>query len=263
MLLIMPDFLHYYAEIMNLNQIATIEAIDISHGFSNSKANQKMILDITLSIFPGEFTLVTGDVSSGKSTLLATISGLLRLDRGKILIADKELGKLHNSELDRLHLMNCGFIFQRVNLSNELTVLDNLLLSLSCGITTSHQEAMTRATKALNIVGLKHKKDIYPNELRDNEKQRVAIARAIVKSPLYLFADEPTSYLDNYDCQVAIDILSFIAHNQRGTVVVASQDNRLIRHADRIITLKEGKIIHDTYLTHSIMNKTTRLYENN
>ncbi|MFD0706896.1 lipoprotein ABC transporter ATP-binding protein [Photorhabdus luminescens] len=248
---------------MNLNQIATIEAIDISYGFSKSKANQKMISDITLSIFPGEFTLINGDLRSGKSTLLAMISGLLPLDGGKILIADNELGRMNNFELDRFHLINCGFIFQRINLSNELTVLDNLLLSLSCGITASHQEAIARATKALNIVGLKHKKDIYPKELRDNEKQRVAIASAIVKSPRYLFADEPTRYLDNYDCQIAIDILSFIAHNQRGTVVVASQDNRLIKHADRIITLKEGKIIHDTYLTHNIMNKTMSLYLNN
>ncbi|WP_434526914.1 ABC transporter ATP-binding protein [Photorhabdus asymbiotica] len=248
---------------MNLNQIATIEAIDISYGFSNSKTNQKMISDITLSIFPGEFTLITGDLGSGKSTLLAMISGLLHLDRGKILIAEHELGKLNNCELDRFHSINCGFIFQRINLSNELTVLDNLLLSLSCGIMTSCQESIAKATKALNIVGLKHKKDVYPKELRDSEKQRVAIARAIVNSPRYLFADEPTCYLDKYDCQTAIDILSFIARHQRGTVVVASQDNRLIKHADRIITLKEGKIIHDTHFTYSIMNKTMSLYEDN
>ncbi|WP_235525409.1 MULTISPECIES: ABC transporter ATP-binding protein [Photorhabdus] len=259
----MPDFLHYYAEIMNLNQIATIEAIDISYGFSNSQTNQKMISDINLSIFPGEFTLITGDLCSGKSTLLAMTSGLLRLDSGKILIADHELGKLNHCELDRFHSINCGFIFQRINLSNELTALDNLLLSLSCGITASHQESIARATKALNTVGLKHKKDIYPRELCDSEKQRVAIARAIVNSPRYLFADEPTCYLDKYDCQTAIDILRFIAHHQRGTVVVASQDNRLIRHADRIITLKEGKIIHDTHLTYSIVNKTMSLYEDN
>ncbi|MCC8367510.1 MULTISPECIES: ATP-binding cassette domain-containing protein [Xenorhabdus] len=228
---------------MNLNQFKSIEVINISYGLTGNTVNYEMISDITFSIIPGEITLITGPKASTNSTLLSIASGMLQPDQGDVFINNNKLKLMSDSELGQFHSQSSGFIFQSFNLSSELTLLDNLLLSNSYGLSLSRELAVKIAQKSLDIVKLGDKSRYYPGELSENERQRAAMAKAIVKRPEYLFADEPTRHLNHQELKMFIDIFKFIAHEQKGTVVIASQDKRLIQYADSMITLESGKIV--------------------
>ncbi|WP_340610396.1 ATP-binding cassette domain-containing protein [Xenorhabdus bharatensis] len=228
---------------MNLNQFKSIEVINISYGLTGNTVNYEMISDITFSIIPGEITLITGPKASTNSTLLSIASGMLQPDQGDVFINNNKLKLMSDSELGQFHSQSSGFIFQSFNLSSELTLLDNLLLSNSYGLSLSRELAVKIAQKSLDIVKLGDKSRYYPGELSENERQRAAMAKAIVKRPEYLFADEPTRHLNHQELRMFIDIFKFIAHEQKGTVVIASQDKRLIQYADSMITLESGKIV--------------------
>lgn len=228
-----------------MNKTATILTEKISHSFITGKIVQPVIKNINLSIFSGEMTLIIGPSGSGKSTLLAILSGLLRPENGRVQVNNTLLTDLSRHELERFRLLNCGFVFQGFNLFAALSALNNVVLPLLYGSKIPKKEAVQRASEALNTVGLSHRKMMYPTELSGGEKQRVAIARALVKDPSFLFADEPTSALDKHSGQTVIDLLHHIAHEKGSTVVAVSHDNRLIDHADRVITIEDGCITDD------------------
>ncbi len=228
-----------------MEQIETINIKHVSHGFLTGKIMQPVLADINLSVLSGELTLIIGPSGSGKSTLLATISGLLRPNHGHICIFNQNIMSLNDRALEQFRFKHCGFVFQGYNLFNSLTALENVLLPLNYGYPIEREEAEQRAYNALKIVGMANKQTMRPIELSGGEKQRVAIARALIKNPPLLFADEPTSALDKVSGQNIIDILRTIAHKRNATVVAVSHDHRLISHADRIITIEDGRIKHD------------------
>ncbi|MDR0217866.1 MAG: ATP-binding cassette domain-containing protein [Enterobacteriaceae bacterium] len=240
---------------MNLNQFKSIEVINISYGLTANTVNYEMISDITFSIIPGEITLITGPEASTNSTLLSIASGMLQPDQGDVFINNNKLKLMSDAELDQFHQQSSGFIFQSFNLSNELTLLDNLLLSNSYGLSLSREYAVKIAQKSLDIVKLGDKSRYYPGELSENERQRAAMAKAIVRRPEYLFADEPTRHLTPQEIKMFIDIFKFIAHEQNGTVVISSQDRRLIQYADSMITLEGGRIMktYESYRERRVM----------
>ncbi|CDL83356.1 ATP-binding cassette domain-containing protein [Xenorhabdus szentirmaii] len=228
---------------MNLNQFKSIEVINISYGLTDKTVNHEMISDITFSIIPGEITLITGPKASTNRTVMSIASGMLQPDQGDVLINNNKLRLMNDVELGQFHTKNSGFVFNGFNLFSELTLLDNLLLSISYGLSLSSEQAKKLAQKSLDIVKLGHKSRYYPGELSENEKQLAAMAKAIVRRPEYLFADDPTCGLDQPSFQTVVNILKFIAHEQKGTVVIASQDCRLMRYADSVITLERGKAV--------------------
>ncbi|MBB5016763.1 putative ABC transport system ATP-binding protein [Chitinivorax tropicus] len=213
--------------------------------FSSGKTRQTVLNGISLSILPGELTLIIGPSGSGKSTLLSVLSGLLLPDSGTVHAMGMELSRLSAEALDRFRLEYCGFVFQGFNLFTSLTALENVLLPLNYGPKIDKAVAVRRATAALELVGLGNRIKLRPMELSGGEKQRVAIARALVKEPKLLFADEPTSALDSHNGQIVIDILHHIAQEHGTTVLGVSHDNRLIKHADRVITLEDGAVVKD------------------
>ncbi|WP_137936801.1 ABC transporter ATP-binding protein [Chitinivorax sp. B] len=223
----------------------TIIGEQLFRSFSSGKTKQTVLNGISLSILPGELTLIIGPSGSGKSTLLSVLSGLLSPDSGTVQALGIELNRLSDEELDRFRLENCGFVFQGFNLFSSLTALENVLLPLSYGPKLDKTEAERRATEALEMVGMAPRLRLRPMELSGGEKQRVAIARALVKRPRLLFADEPTSALDSHNGQIVIDILHHVAQEQGTTVLGVSHDNRLIKHADRVITLEDGAVVKD------------------
>lgn len=228
-----------------MNRTATILTEQVSHSFTTGKIVQPIIKNISLSIYRGEMTLIIGPSGSGKSTLLAILSGLLRPESGRVQVNNTLLTDMSRQELERFRLMNCGFVFQGFNLFAAMSALNNVVLPLVYGSKTPKKEAARRASKALDMVGLGHRKMMHPTELSGGEKQRVAIARALVKDPPFLFADEPTSALDKHNGQIVIDLLRHIAWEKGSTVVAVSHDNRLIDHADRVITIEDGCITND------------------
>lgn len=229
-----------------MNKTATILTEKVSHSFTVGKVVQPVIKNITLSIFSGEMTLIIGPSGSGKSTLLAILSGLLRPESGRVQVNNILLTDLSRNELEHFRLMNCGFVFQGFNLFAAISALNNVVLPLLYGSKVPKKEAIRRASEALDMVGLGHRKMMYPAELSGGEKQRVAIARALVKDPAFLFADEPTSALDKHNGQTVTDLLHHIAREKGFTVVAVSHDSRLIDHADRVITIEDGCITDDS-----------------
>ncbi|WP_247872341.1 ABC transporter ATP-binding protein [Azospirillum sp. TSO35-2] len=199
---------------------------------------------IDLTARCGELTLLMGPSGSGKSTLMAILAGLSRPDRGSVSLLGFPISGLGESDLTDIRLRHCGFIFQSPNLFAALSALDQVRLVLQM-TGTQAVDLDARAWQALKDVGLDDRAHLKPAALSGGEKQRVAIARALVKRPTVLFADEPTSALDRYNGDLVTIILRRYAHRHRAMVLCVTHDARLIPHADRIITIDDGRIQAD------------------
>ena len=224
-----------------------LQAECIAKSFVSGRVRTQILDGLSLSIEPGELTLISGPSGCGKSTLLAILSGLQNVDAGRVIALGSDLGQLDSRALERFRLLHTGFVFQGFNLFPALSAREQVELPLSyLGI--SRQEARQRAEQSLEEVGLSHRMRLRPAELSGGEKQRVAIARALAKQPQLLFADEPTSALDAANGQMIIDILHAIARNHGTTVLCVSHDPRLISHADRVLAMEDGRILSDRRL---------------
>jgi putative ABC transport system ATP-binding protein len=222
-----------------------LQAEGIAKAFVSGRLRTRVIEQLSLRIEPAELTLISGPSGCGKSTLLAILSGLLSVDEGRVMALESDLGQLDSRALEQFRLHHTGFVFQGFNLFPALTALEQVELPLSyLGMTRT--DARERAAQSLEEVGLGHRMRLRPSELSGGEKQRVAIARALAKLPQLLFADEPTSSLDAANGQMIIDILHRIARVHGTTVLCVSHDPRLIHHADRVLTMEDGRILTDS-----------------
>ncbi|AND69199.1 ABC transporter [Dyella thiooxydans] len=221
-----------------------LRAEGIAKAFVSGKVRTQVLDGLSLSIEAGELTLISGPSGCGKSTLLAILSGLQKVDAGRVIALGSELGGLDSRALERFRLLHTGFVFQGFNLFPALTGLEQVELPLHY-LGLSSRQARERATQSLDEVGMTPRMHLRPSELSGGEKQRVAIARALAKQPELLFADEPTSALDAANGQTIIDILHRIARTHGTTVLCVSHDPRLIRHADRVLSMEDGRILSD------------------
>lgn len=229
-----------------------LAAEGVSKAFTSGRVRTQVLDRLTLSIEPGELTLISGPSGCGKSTLLAILSGLQSVDAGRVTALGSELGQLNLRALEQFRLLHTGFVFQGFNLFPALSALEQVELPLSyLGLTC--KEARDQAVQSLDEVGLGHRMRLRPSELSGGEKQRVAIARALAKRPDLLFADEPTSALDAANGQIVIDILHRIARAHGTTVLCVSHDPRLIHHADRVLVMEDGRILSDTRSPHPVL----------
>jgi putative ABC transport system ATP-binding protein len=222
----------------------TLQADNVAKSFLSGKLRTSVLDGLSLSIEPAELTLISGPSGCGKSTLLAILSGLQRVDAGRVLALGSELGQLDSHALERFRLQHTGFVFQGFNLFPALTAREQVELPLHY-LGLSKARLRERAEQALDEVGMTPRIHLRPAELSGGEKQRVAIARALAKQPELLFADEPTSALDAANGQIVIDILHRIARTHGATVLCVSHDPRLISHADRVLAMEDGRILSD------------------
>ena len=224
--------------------VPTLEARLVSKSFLSGIVKIQVLSQLSISIMPGELTLIAGPSGCGKSTLLSILSGLQHCDDGRVLALGQDLTKATVRELEHFRLQHTGFVFQGFNLFPALTAREQVELPLKyLGISKSLMRS--KALAALDEVGLSHRAELRPSELSGGEKQRVAIARALAKEPQLLFADEPTSALDAVSGQTVIDILHRIARDHGTTALCVSHDPRLIRHADRVLAMEDGVIDRD------------------
>ncbi len=221
-----------------------VHAENVSKAFVSGQQRTQVLDRLTLSIDAAELTLISGPSGCGKSTLLAVLSGLQKVDSGRVRALDSELGQLDLRALERFRLQHTGFVFQGFNLFPALSAFEQVELPLN-HMGLSREEARRRAQRSLEEVGLAQRMRLRPSELSGGEKQRVAIARALAKDPELLFADEPTSALDSANGQMIIDILHRIAHTHGTTVLCVSHDPRLVVHADRVLAMEDGRILSD------------------
>lgn len=197
---------------------------------------------VSLSLYPGEFTLLMGPSGSGKTTLLSIMGCILTPTSGSVKLAGESVERSQPEELASLRRKHLGFIFQSYNLFPTLNALDNVKIALDVrGI--SGMERKRRALRALHDVGLAHRLRSYPGTLSGGEKQRVAIARAIAASPSIILADEPTAALDAENGQAIMELLAQIAKKDKCAILAVTHDPRTLPYAERVIEIEDGKII--------------------
>ncbi len=199
--------------------------------------------DLSLSIEKGEFVAIIGPSGSGKSTLLNQLGCLDVPTSGDLKIGGKSITQMNDYELTRLRLMTIGFIFQKFNLLPLLSAYENVEYPYT--LKYRKKDTTGRVSKLLSMVGItedlaKHK----PSELSGGQQQRVAIARALVNNPKILLCDEPTGNLDSKTGVLVMKILKKL--NEKGkTLIIVTHDSTIAEQADRVVTIRDGKIVQD------------------
>ncbi len=203
----------------------------------------KALVDINLDVSEHEFVCVMGASGSGKSTLMNIIGCLDKSTEGVYELDGKDVSQLNDSQLAGIRNKKIGFVFQTFNLLPRITALRNVELPLVYSkIKENRRKQM--ASEALEKVNLSDRAKHKPNELSGGQRQRVAIARALVNSPSIIFADEPTG---NLDSRTGLSIISIFQalHAEGATIIMVTHEMDIALHAERIVYLKDGRIVGD------------------
>jgi putative ABC transport system ATP-binding protein len=193
---------------------------------------------LDLSIASGQFVAIVGPSGSGKSTLLGLLAGLDAPSTGQILIDGIDITTLGEDELARLRGEKIGFVFQFFHLVPALTAFENILVPMEIA---GRRDAVARARRLLDEVGLSDRGHHYPSQLSGGEQQRVAIARALANDPPIVLADEPTGNLDSSTGRHIIDLLLSVRRTRRSTLVLVTHDVDLATLADARLVLRDGR----------------------
>jgi putative ABC transport system ATP-binding protein len=202
---------------------------------------------LDLVVPQGQFVAVMGPSGSGKTTLLNCVSGLDEIDAGRVLVDGLSIHELSDKERTKHRAREMGFIFQAFNLIPVFTATENVELPLLlAGVREA--DARARARETLGRVGLGHRLDRRPMELSGGEQQRVAVARALAGKPRIVWADEPTG---NLDSEMAASVIALLGelHVEGLTIILVTHDPNVAAHADRLVTVRDGRLVEDRLLT--------------
>ena len=199
---------------------------------------------VSLTIENGEFTAIMGPSGSGKSTLLNLIAGVDRPTSGSVAVGGADLGTLGETALARFRRDHIGFVFQFFYLLPNLTALENVLIPAQL----KGKVVAGRAEALLDQLGIADVSDRYPARLSGGQQQRVAIARALINRPTLLLADEPTGALDTHSGDQVLELLSELNRDGQTILLVTHDAKIATRHAARIISVVDGKIVDDARL---------------
>lgn len=222
-----------------------IEMKNIVKSFYIGTPNQLDILkNIDINIKKGEFVSIVGASGSGKSTLMNIIGVLDRQTSGTYILDDSNIDEVSDDGLSDIRNRKIGFVFQTFNLIPRSTALKNVELPmLYAGL--DKKERIERAKKLLKLVDMEDRMNHLPNELSGGQKQRVAIARALANEPSIILADEPTGALDSSTGRLVMDLFHKVHELEGKTIVFITHNSELAEETERIITLKDGKIISE------------------
>ena len=223
---------------MNNENVIEIKGLKKSY----DKGKIKALNGIDLKIKKGEFVSIIGPSGSGKSTLLNMIGALDTAGEGSVEVAGIDLTKA--KDLSKFRSQEIGFVFQLHNLIPNLTVLENVQIPM-IGTSISGKDMEKRALELLKSVDLEDRIDQRPTKLSGGERQRVAIARALVNNPSIILADEPTGALDSKTGDIILDLLKDLHKKENVTLVMVTHEPYVANMADRIITVRDGKIIEE------------------
>lgn len=197
---------------------------------------------INLKIKKGEFVAVIGASGSGKSTVLNIMGALDNVTKGQIFLDGIDITKLSESKLARIRGSKIGFVFQSFNLHPTLSVYENIALPMRIH-EFDEKEIQETVPKIIKLIGLEHRVSHLPTQLSGGERQRVAIARALSTDPSMILADEPTGNLDSKTGAEIIKLFTNLHKKEKKTIVLVTHEQDIAKHAERIITLKDGKVL--------------------
>ena len=218
-----------------------IEICDVNKSFGSLQ----VLKEINLQIRDGEIVTIVGPSGAGKTTLLQIMGTLSSADSGMIRYSGEDVTVMKDKALSKFRNSHIGFVFQFHQLLPEFKALENVILPALIG-GASKREAVKRGEELLNKLGLGGRLEHRPAELSGGEKQRVAIARALINKPDVIFADEPTGSLDSRNREEIKQLFHDLRRDLNQTIVIVTHDASLTEVADRVVTMKDGRIIDIT-----------------
>ncbi len=221
---------------------AIVTATDVRRRFGEGDAAVNALAGVSVGFERGRFSAIMGPSGSGKSTLMHILAGLDRPTSGTVTIDGVDLTDLDDAALTRLRRDKLGFIFQFFNLIPVLTAEENVVLPLSIAGVKPDSEWIDRL---IGTVGLDDRRTHRPAELSGGQQQRVAVARALASKPAVIFADEPTGNLDSKSSEEVLQLLRRSVDELGQSVVMVTHDPEAASHADRLIVLRDGLVVHD------------------
>jgi len=217
-----------------------VEAKQVTKTYRIGDRRIRVLVDVSLCVPAGQFLVVEGNSGSGKTTLLSLLSGLDKPTSGSVFLEQKDI--THASEDDLAPLRNemIGFVFQSFHLVPSLTALENVMFPAEL---QNDSRALEKAGDLLQRVGLQDRSGNYPHQLSGGEMQRVAMCRALINNPKIIFADEPTGNLDSENGHAILELLLEFHKELKTTLVLVTHSTEIAKMADRMIVLKDGRII--------------------
>ena len=220
---------------MSLLEVKSVSKI---YGKGNNAVHA--LKDIKFSVDKGEYIAIVGESGSGKSTLLNIIGALVTPTEGKVIINNKDLFSMKDSELTVFRRRNIGFVFQGFNLIPELTVEQNIIFPVLLDYKKPDRKYLE---ELLNILGLQERKNHLPSELSGGQQQRVAIGRALITRPSLILADEPTGNLDSKNSSEVISLLKESSQKYEQTIIMITHSRSIAQAADRVLRVSDGILV--------------------
>lgn len=221
-------------------EILRVENLCKEYGKGQTKV--KALDNVSFSVEKGEFVAIVGTSGSGKSTLLHLLGGVDRPTSGKVFIEGKDIYKLNDDELAIFRRRQVGLIYQFYNLIPILNVEENITLPLSLD---GREVDKKRLDELINLLGLDTIRTHLPNELSGGQQQRTSIGRAMITNPAIILADEPTGNLDSKSSEEVVTLLKKSNKDYKQTIIMITHNLEIAKVADRIITIKDGKIVKE------------------
>ena len=231
---------------MKINGTPLAEASNLCKSYQTQTGQVRALDGVDLSVHAGEFVALVGPTGSGKTTLLSLLAGLEPTDRGTVTLLGEDLESLDDDELADLRLRAVGMIYQGYNLFSDFTVRQNVRLPLQLMTRRPPFDASQRTNQLLADFGLPDLAERYPAELSGGQQQLAAIARALAANPPLILADEPTANLDTTMSRQIVSRLRSLADSGQHGVILATHDLRVASQADRVLSLRDGRIVKET-----------------
>ena len=222
--------------------MAALEVKELTKIYGSGESQVVALDHVSFQVKKGEFVAIVGASGSGKSTLMNLVGGIDRPTSGSVIIEEKDIFSMNESELAIFRRRNIGIVYQFYNLIPNLNVEENIMLPCLLDHRKPDHEKLERIVE---MTGLSHRRKHLPGELSGGQQQRVSVGRALINDPAFILADEPTGNLDSKAGREIIDLLTAGNRKAKQTLILITHDENIALQADRILTISDGRILRD------------------